>query len=207
VSNRRRFRWTRTRIGETDRCRKGVQPNLRLIARASRHSGQRRHATTDFAKRYEFRWRLSSPRLRWFVLVSGIRRVSRTESDLNTYRRAKITLCPVTELPLLKANTGTVRSQTRLTASLATRNRLRRAKTTPKCGLIHHLGISSGQLVAGVVRTGSIWEMSDWLIKSAESCSGSESTSNKPDLSSRAICCKTRELRKLIVNKIAQCLP
>ena len=71
-----------------------------------------------------------------------------------------MTPCPVEESPFSKANTGTVRFQTHFVEFLSTRSGLRCLKTTPKCGMTHHLQISSSQLAAGVVRTDSIWEMS-----------------------------------------------
>ena len=75
-----------------------------------------------------------------------------------------MTPCPVEESPFSKANTGTVRFQTHFVEFLSTRSGLRCPKTTPKCGMTHHLQISSSQLAAGVVRTDSIWEMSGYTI-------------------------------------------
>ena len=54
-----------------------------MIGRAARNVGRCLGATAKrFSSTYEFRWRVRSPRLRSFVLVSAIQRVSRTDLGL-----------------------------------------------------------------------------------------------------------------------------
>jgi hypothetical protein len=69
-----------------------IRENLRLNGRADRAFRPTSWATHDFAKRYEFRWRVGSPRLRSFVFVFAIQRVSRTKSDRSGYVRQPIRL-------------------------------------------------------------------------------------------------------------------
>jgi hypothetical protein len=52
-------------------------------------------------------------------------------------------LCFVAESLLLKANAGTVRFQTRFAVFLGIERRLKRARTTRKGGMTHHLAVSS----------------------------------------------------------------
>jgi hypothetical protein len=54
-----------------------------------------------------------------------------------------MTWCLVAVSPFLKANAGTVRSQTRFAVIPAIESRLERARTAQKSGMTHHLAVSS----------------------------------------------------------------
>jgi len=105
----------------------------------------------------------------WIDQVRRRKRMPEIVLDLDT--RAGMTPCLVAVSPFLKANSGTVRSQTRFAVVPAIERRLERARTTQKRGITHNLAVStvnrqpvrSEQIPSGKCRFKGSFQSPSWF--------------------------------------------